>query len=63
MKDSIVEMINDPKEYSDLKDSLEQICAKKLHHKIIAEKVNVLADINKVTPVQMQEILTLATAK
>jgi hypothetical protein len=61
MKDSIVEMINDPKEYSDLQESLEKVVAKKLYNRIQGEKTNVLADINKVSPTQMQEILAVAT--
>jgi hypothetical protein len=59
MKDTLLEMIIE-KDYSDLKDSIEKVVAKKLYNRIQNEKVNVLANINKVSPKQMAEIIAVS---
>jgi len=60
MADSLIQTILD-EDYASLKNSCEQIVAKKLHNRIQAQKVNVLAEINKVSVQKMNDII--ATSK
>ena len=56
MAETLVQTILD-EDYAELKDTIEKIVAKKLHNRILTEKTNVLAKMNKLPPAKMAEII------
>jgi hypothetical protein len=54
--ETLVQTILD-EDYAGLKDTIEKIVAKKLHNRILTEKTNVLAKMNRLSSKKMAEII------
>ena len=54
--DTLVQTILDS-DYAGLKEDIEKVIAKKLHHRILEEKTNVLAQFNHLPKAKMVEIM------
>jgi hypothetical protein len=62
MADTLISTILD-EDYAGLKDTIEKIVAKKLHNRIMSEKTNVLAKMNKLPASKMAEIIATSIKK
>lgn len=62
MADTLVASILD-KDFSGLKSDIEKVVAKKLHNRIMNEKTNVLAKMNKLPRAKMVEIIAQSIKK
>jgi len=56
MADTMIETVLDG-DYASLKENLEHVVAKRLHDRVQAKKVEVLAEINGLTKGQMKEAM------
>lgn len=60
--ETIVQAILD-KNYTELKEDIEKVVAKKLHNRILTEKTKILAKVNGLSLDKMTEMMAVAGKK